>query len=497
MVNRQLAFLSEKKYDLLVIGGGINGAAIAHMAAKEGLRVVLVEKGDFASGASSKSTKLVHGGLRYLENLEIDLVRESLRERFIQTKSLPYLVHPLGFVVPTYKTDRVPFWMMRFGIALYDWLSGKYILGKHRSLTKDEVLESIPGLQPEGLIGGVLYYDAQMDDARVCLENVLAARAHGADVVNYCEVTAFLKEKGKVFGVRARDCLSSQEFEIKANKVVCATGPWTNILREKESQKNKKRIRTTKGVHFVYKEKVARNAILFQTQKDARIFFVIPWGDHSLVGTTDTDYSDNPDDVKVEKEDIAYLFSELKRFFPKRSFQESDIIASFAGLRPLVWKKGHPAKVSRNHLIEQTAGGVVYVLGGKFTTYRKIAQDCLKKILPGVKGLQGVEYPLYGSGAIEESVDEVVREYGVDGKTVEYLQQKYGIRYKEILRLIKQDISLKEKICDCSLAVRAQVVYAVENEMACTVDDIIWRRLGLGYLGCSTGRCRQVVEQYF
>ena len=494
---RDLKLLTHQPYDLLVIGGGINGAAIANMAAGEGLSVALLEKKDFASGTSSKSTKLAHGGIRYLENLEFDLVHEALRERYIQFKNVPHLVKPLPFIIPVYKDDQRPLWLMKLGVFLYDLLSGAYNLGRHRSLSVAQTLTEEPNLRRENLLGAVLYFDAQIDDARICLENVLSADQKGAHVANYVEVSSFLKADGKVVGVNAKDHLTGAEFEMRAQKIVCATGPWSDDLRLRDNPRASQEIRTTKGVHLVYKGQISKHAILIQSKKDKRIFFVIPWLGNTLIGTTDTDYAGNFDDVKVEDQDIDYLFKEAARVFPAVSFERGNLITTFAGLRPLVYHPGHPSKISRQHVIEQSPSGVVYVMGGKYTTYRKIDEDCLKVITGKAlsKRRGPLDYPLYGSGAIKESLDDVSRQFEIDSVFVQSLREKYGTRYLDVLQLTKKDASLKNRICTCSHTIKAQIIYARDVEMAHTNEDVINRRLGLQYLPCPTGNCRRAVEQ--
>lgn len=308
-MKRDIQKFTKEQYDVLVIGGGINGAAIAHMSALNGLKTALLEKGDFASGTSSKSTKLIHGGLRYLENFEFDLVRESLRERHVQLHSSPHLVQPLKFIIPVYKTDKRPMWMMRLGVWLYDFLSGKYVIEKHQQLSVDQVCKEVPGIERKGLLGGVSYSDAQMNDARLCLENILSAEEKGAHVANYTEVRSLIQENGKVVGAKALDLLNKEAFELRAKKVVCAIGPWTNPFAHKENSQSPAQIRTTKGVHIIVQGRLAEDAILIPAQKDRRVFFIIPWLDHTLIGTTDTDYVGSPDDVEVEDQDIDYLIN--------------------------------------------------------------------------------------------------------------------------------------------------------------------------------------------
>lgn len=495
---RDINQIAKHKFDLLVVGGGINGAAISYLAADNGLSVALIDKGDFAGGTSSKSTKLIHGGIRYLENFEFDLVAEALHERFIQRKNAPHLVKPIAFVIPVYDGDPRPLWMMKLGVFLYDTLAGKLKLGPHRWFSAKELLEQEPSLNPQGLKGGVLYYDAQMDDARLCLENVLMATQKGAQAANYVEALSLMKENGKTVGVVAKDMLTGHIFEIRAKRVVCALGPWTSTAKsfKEDRAQAKKNVRTTKGIHIVYKGEIARHAVVIQTHNDRRIFFIIPWNGNSLIGTTDTDFTGNPDDVRSEEDDIRYLMNEARRVFPSVIFDEGHIITTFAGLRPLVHAQGLPSKISRKHEIETTTSGVTYVMGGKYTTYRRIAEDCVKKFMY-IKARPPLEYPLYSSGEIVQTAQDVAASYDVPVKSVEHLFEKYGTRYADVLGLTKKDPSLKGILCDCSPAIKAQVMYAIKVEMAQTSDDVVTRRLGLAFLPCSSGRCRQYIQSCF
>ncbi len=491
---RDIQQLTRHKFDLLVVGGGINGAAISYMAADNGLNVALIDKGDFASGTSSKSTKLVHGGIRYLENLEFDLVSEALHERFIQFKNAPHLVKPLAFVIPVYENDQRPLWMMKLGVAIYDALAGQFKLGQHKIFSAKDLLQQEPSLNPQGLKGGVLYYDAQMDDARLCLENVLMASERGAKIANYIEVLSLMKENNKTVGVVAKDVPTGQIFEIRAKRVVCALGPWTNQLFNDDRRTIKRNVRTTKGVHIVHKGQIVKHAVLIQTRKDKRIFFVIPWMGHSLIGTTDTDFSGNPDEVAVTEDDIKYLVEEARRVFPSVDFSEANRITTFAGLRPLVHEEGHPSKVSRRHEIEMSTSGVIYVMGGKYTTYRKIAEDCLKKFMY-IKSRDPLDYPLYGSGTIASTAQEIASSNDISASTAQHLMDKYGARYEDVLSLARKNPVLKGLLCDCSPAIKAEVVYSIGTEMALTAEDIIARRFGLQYVPCNSGRCRTFIEE--
>ncbi|MDE1921545.1 MAG: glycerol-3-phosphate dehydrogenase/oxidase [Candidatus Omnitrophica bacterium] len=494
---RDIARLTKRKFDLLVVGGGINGAAIAYLAAAAGASVALLDKGDFACGTSSKSTKLLHGGLRYLEHFEFDLVRESLKERFIQWQAAPHLVKAMPFVVPVYKNDPRPLWMVKLGVCFYDLLSGRSTLGRHRFLSFEDTLSVAPGLNPDGLMGAVEYFDAQMDDARICLENVLMADLRGAVAANYVKVEDFIKDRGRIaVGVRARDVLSGRAMDVFASTIIVAAGPWTDQLIAKDVPHAVRRLRPTKGVHIVYRTQVSSSAFLLQSHKDARIFFVIPFKGHSLIGTTDTDFNDTPDSIEATDADIRYLLQEAGRVFPHINFDASNIITTFAGIRPLVADVGAPSRISRKHVIERNASGIYFVMGGKYTTYRRIAEEAVSKAMPqlSLKTSYAGPYVLYGSGGNEE-LKIISRRFAVAMDLVKYLQGIYGSRLVDVLELTRGREDLKKRICSCSLAIAAQVIYSRDVEMAQNIDDIVDRRLGLSYLDCPAKDCRRAIAE--
>jgi len=497
---RDISRLKRSKFDLIVVGGGINGAAVALLAASSGASVALLEKGDFASGTSSKSTKLLHGGIRYLEHFEFDLVHESLKERFIQWQAAPFLVKPLGFVIPVYKNDARPLWMMKLGVWFYDLLSGKYRIDHHRFLSVNEIASLAPGINMDGLKGGGEYFDAQMDDARLCLENVLMADLKGALVANYVEIEGFIKDKNKLaVGVKARDRISSELMDIFASRIVVTAGPWADELIQKDVPHSVRRLRPTKGVHIVYRGEISPRAFLLQSHQDKRVFFVIPFKGNSLIGTTDTDYHQSPDQVQVEEADIQYLLQEAGRVFPNINFDRSKIITSFAGVRPLVADSGHPSRISRKHAIERHSSGIYYVMGGKYTTYRAIAEEAIKKAMPQLasKMPYGGQYALYASGGSNEELKILSQRFEVSIDLVRYLQGIYGSRFEDVLNITRRNDQLKVRICSCSPAIAAQVIYAREVEMAQNADDVIERRLGLAYLDCPTQNCRRYIEELF
>ncbi len=477
---RDITRFSQKTYDLLIVGGGINGAAMAHLAALKGKKVALVEKQDFASGTSSKSTKLVHGGLRYLENFEFAMVAQALKERYLQLKESPHLVKSLGFIIPIYQSGSRSLWKVRLGVFLYDWLCGKYSIGSSRPLTIKEVQHFLPGINSDGLKGGVIYYDAQMDDARLCLDNVSRASELGADVANYVEVKAVDINEQKIFQVRVVDHLTGKEFNVNAKKIVFTAGPWTDLLRRREDASCVQKTRTTKGVHLILAEQISRHAMFLSSQKDSRMFFVIPYRGQTLVGTTDTDYSGNPDDVQVEEQDIEYLFNEVCMAFPSSNIVRKNIVGSFAGLRPLIFNKdSSPSKISREHMFLESSSGVYYLIGGKYTTYRKIANDCLNQIFNNDFGEITEDFHLYASQLNNMQIAELSQEYEVEKSIVKQLENTYGDRIRAVLELVRGNKVLGERVCSSCNVIKAQLEFAVGNEMAQKREDILLRRVML------------------
>jgi glycerol-3-phosphate dehydrogenase len=315
-------------------------------------------------------------------------------------------------------------------------------------------------------------------------------------VANHVEVVELLKDNGKCIGATVKDTLTGSIFDIKAKTVIVTAGPWADLLSRKDSVRNKPRLRLTKGVHIVYRGQISDKAFLLQTAKDKRIFFIIPFDGNSLIGTTDTDYEGKPEDVKVEPADVNYLLKEASRIFPQMEFKKEQIITTFAGLRPLVFERGSPSKISRKHSIEKTFSGVWYVLGGKYTTYRAIAKECVQKILP-VQSKQlppDTHHPLYGSGVVEVDIKQLSKRYEMPSEIVAHLISVYGNKYSDVLKLIDQDASLRGKICTCSLTIRAQVFYSCKVEMARNFDDVFNRRLQLQYNDCSSNQCRKTIE---
>jgi len=487
---RDLDRLARHPFEVLIIGGGINGAGLARDLALRGRSVLLVDKGDFASGTSSASTKLVHGGLRYLENFDFGLVFEACRERAVLQQIAPHLVRPLPFLIPVYRDDPRPLWMIRAGLTLYDLLAMFHNPGRHKILSASRALARAPVLQPEGLAGVARYWDCRMDDARLVLENILAAREAGAMTENYLEATILLYGDGRVSGARLLDRESQRTVEVQARCVVNAAGPWLDRVRGLDGAREAL-LRPTRGTHILVPRIGSCEEALYLTAgSDKRMFFVIPWGELSLIGTTDIDFPESPDRVAPTAEDIDYLLAECRRHLRGVAPGRGDVLAAFAGLRPLVAEESDSAsKVSREHRIVVSPSGLVSVGGGKYTTYRAVAEelaDLAEGRLGGGRNLcRTAQLPLPGAGAAEGSLGysrhwKVLRgQHGLSAEALQRLTELYGTRTRRLLALLEDDPALAEPVCAGSSLLRVQVVYGVYEELARTPEDILRRRVPL------------------
>ena len=376
--------LARDVFDVLVVGGGINGAGIARDAALRGLSVALLERDDFASGTSSRSSRLVHGGVRYLEHGFFHLVFESSRERRILLRIAPHLVRPLQFTWPVYRGARIPRWKLAAGLWLYDLLAAFRNIARHHTLSAASVLDAEPKLKREGLKGGATYFDAATNDARLTIANVVDAVASGAAALNHAEVTSLVSERGRVSGVSVRDRFTQQLFEVRAKAVVNATGPWTDAISRIESPSSQPTVLGTKGVHIaVPADRVGnRAAITMLAPADQRVMFVLPGGTHTIIGTTDTRTEERPDQVRATRADVRYLLDGANAYFPGAKLTEDDVVCAWAGIRPLIasGNDGDPAGASREHAITVGARGVIAVTGGKLTTYRSMAEETVDRV---------------------------------------------------------------------------------------------------------------------
>jgi len=482
--------LAATAFDVLVIGGGINGAGIARDLALRGVKVALTEKGDFASGTSSASTKLVHGGIRYLENRNFRLVFEACRERKTLQTIAPHLVRPLPFFIPVYRGDPRPLWMVRAGMILYDLLALFRNTRHHSILSPAAALAREPALNPEGLTGVAVYWDCGMDDARLCLENVIAARHAGAAVCPRLQAVELLKDDDQVTGARFRDLEQGEDLGIRARLVINATGPWLDEICALDGDRQKK-LRPTRGTHILVPRINRGNEALYLTAgRDDRLFFVVPWGEMSLIGTTDVDFSAAPDRVAPTREDIDYLLAESARHLRDISPGKTDIIAAFSGLRPLIYEQtAQASKISREHRIYQSPSGLLSVGGGKYTTYRSLAEEVADRTcdLLGHQGPAGrtARQPLPGghTGQFEAFLSlrgaKLADQWGWSGEQVRQLLGRYGSRIDQVLALLRQHPDWNRPLSDNPVLLEAEVVFAARYEFARTPEDILRRRTPL------------------
>jgi glycerol-3-phosphate dehydrogenase len=413
---KRLASLGERKFDLLVIGAGITGAGTARDAARRGLSVALVDADDFAAGTSSRSSRLIHGGVRYLEHGYFHLVFEASRERRRLLQLSPHLARPLQFTWPVYKGHRVPRWKLAAALTLYDSLALFRNVGRHRRLSRVEILEEQPALEPRDLKGGAAYWDASTDDARLTLANVLDAAAHGAVVMNHARVVSltFAPANGPANGAVVRDARGGAEVRVSAKLVVNTTGPWTDEIAKLEESTKGPAVRGTKGVHIaVPSARVGnRGAVTMISPDDGRVMFTLPSTPGiTIIGTTDTATDEHPHDVRAARTDVTYLLNACNRFFPAAKLGEGDVIAAWAGIRPLVAKsnKGDPSSASREHSIQLSKRGVLTVTGGKLTTFREMAEQivdaALKRLGTTARDCDTTEVPLPGERPAPASGD--------------------------------------------------------------------------------------------
>ena len=488
--------MAAEPVDVLVIGGGITGAGIARDAALRGFRTAVVDKGDFANGTSSHSSRLIHGGLRYLEQYEFHLVREASRERRVLLNVAPHLVHPLAFVLPSYRGARVPAWRVRAGLWLYDLLAGFRNVRLHRWLGRKGTLRLEPGLRDTDLQGAALYFDAQTDDARLTLATMRAAAQAGALVASHADVTALLRPDGRIRGAAVRDVLSGQEYGVRALVVVNATGPWADQLRRLEAPDAEPLLRLTKGAHVaVPRQRVGHvRAMTLTSPLDGRVMFVLPWGDLSYIGTTDTDEDTSPDDVRATGEDVIYLLRSANWFFPTARLSPRDVVATWAGLRPLL-RAGAldvaPSATSREHRVVEGPGGLLTIAGGKLTTYRLMARDVVDRVAARLHALDGRprapraptdRLPLPGGETADlEGLVKAATQRGARESTARYLVGAYGSEAAAVLNLVERDRALGQPIVAGRPEVWAEVTHAVEREMALRLSDVLIRRLHLFY----------------
>lgn len=496
-VNRkeEIEALSSTYFDLLVIGGGATGCGIALDAASRGMSVALVEKRDFASGTSSKSTKLIHGGLRYLKQFDIPLVRETGTERAVVHKLAPHLVLPEKMLLPLIKGGTYGKWATSFGLLVYDLLAGVESDDRRKMLSKRQALQLEPLLDERKLKGGGFYAEYRTDDARLTIEMIKRAANFGAKALNYCEAVEFLYDDDQITGVQCKDTLSGESFSVKAQKVVSAGGPWVDRVRQLNGSLSGKRLHLTKGVHIVVpKEKLPLQHSVYFDVPDGRMIFAIPRGKVTYIGTTDTNYNGRLDRIVVTKADAEYLLNAVNNAFPSIDLNIEDLISNWAGLRPLIHEEGKsPSELSRKDEIFLSPSGLISIAGGKLTGYRKMAQrivDLVSKQLSTesdksygpcrTKEVYLTEKPFSSAKAVQQYVQQMekeVSERGLEAYYGWYLTTVYGEQSQIILEKMSEFQS-----DDASIALaRAEAWFTTHHEMVNSASDFFVRRTGRLY----------------
>ena len=495
-----LATLAAEPFDMLIVGGGITGAGVAREATLAGFRTALVERDDFAAGTSSRSSRLVHGGVRYLEHGHIGLVFESSRERRLLLQLAPHLVRPLAFTWPVYRGARVPLWKMRAGLALYDALS-LFRNERHRALDRAGVLAAEPALAPDGMVGGARYWDAATDDTRLTLASALAARDAGASVANHLTIIAGTHATDatkRLTGVVVKDGLTGATFPIQARVIINATGPWSDATAALTGSPQGSQLFGSAGSHIaVPRSRVGNNdAVTIVSPLDGRVMFVLPAGVHTIIGTTERPAQSGPDDIRATRAEVTYLLQSVNRCFPFAQLTMDDVVSAWCGIRPLAAVRAgeHSANAaSREHAITHRADGLVSVTGGKLTTYRAMAADVLahaRNELPKSGSSPVLTHetrpsestPLPGGDIVSrEAIMTEARSTTHDSAVGERLALAYGSRWRNVWSYVQRDASLGQRLSEALPYLLAEVSHAVEREMACTLSDVLVRRTHVAF----------------
>ena len=485
-----LKSLATKTFDVLVIGGGVTGVGAALDAASRGLKVALVDSSDLASGTSSRSSKLIHGGLRYLEQYDFKLVREALHERELMVSSLaPHLVKPLAFLYPLHEKVRERTYVGA-GLALYDALRGfQRALPGHKHISQKKIAEIAPSLRSDLVTGAVKYFDAQVDDARHTMMIARTAARHGAVIATNVRVESLVKEGKRVLGVKARDTETGKLITIKATATVMCAGIWSDELHDSFGLKAGYNVTMSKGVHIVLPKNSinSKEGIILKTA--VSVLFLIPWADKWIVGTTDTPYTGDRREPLAEREDVEYIINEANKVL-KPKLKIEDVIGVYAGLRPLVANKKDSAttKLSREHTVDRSAPGFVSIAGGKYTTYRVMGKDVidlagveLRRIIP-----ESVteKLPIVGADgyfALVQQAERIAEESGLSTETIIHLLNRYGSLISEVLEVIQDNPKLAQPLTKDLPYLKAEIYYAASHEGARSVDDVISRRTRLAF----------------
>ena len=486
----RLTELGSRRFDVLVIGGGITGSGIVREAAMRGLSAALVEKDDFASGTSSRSSRLVHGGVRYLEHGHLRLVFESSAERRRLLHLAPHLVRPLRFTWPVYRGARIPRWKLLAGLTLYDVLALFRNVARHHRLGADDVLQLQPRIRSEGLVGGATYFDASTDDSALTLALALDARDRGAVIVNHARVTRLISDGGKATGAEVVDECRGHRTTVSASVIVNATGPWSDSLRALEGYSARPRIQGSKGVHIMVDHDRVGNhdALTLLSPDDGRVMFVLPAGERTIIGTTDTFTSVSPDSIRATESDIRYLLDAANWFFPHAELTRADVISAWAGIRPLAAASaaGDSVSASREHSIAVSPSGMVSITGGKLTTFRIMAEQTVEKVV----GLLRRQAPPSGSDVTpiawdrEASLEDVLaaaRSLTGDAPLAAHLVGRYGNKWNDVLGSIRDEIGGAEPISPEAIYRMGELRYSCRREMALTLSDLLIRRSRIAF----------------
>ena len=505
---RDLAQIQRTEFDVIVIGGGINGAGVARDAALRGLKTILVEKNDFASGSSSWSSRLIHGGLRYLEYFEFPLVRESLKEREVLLRTAPHLVTPLQLTIPIYGDRSRPYWKIWAGMILYDLFSYDKTLPSHRMLPKQKFKQLFRSLDSENLSGGSQYYDGQVTLAeRLCLENIISAQNAGATVLNYAEVIELPIKDSRITDVVCKDKLTGESFTISSSAdavVINTAGPWIDRVCQRGRKAGEqvkigdaKKNGGTKGSHIVVDPfpGAPRSTLYVEAKSDGRPFFIIPWLDKYLIGTTDLPYKDDINNIKADNEEIDYLLRETNSIIPTAKLERNDVKFTYSGVRPLPNSDGKkPGSITRKHIIfdhrKEGVKNLFTLIGGKLTTYRNVGEEIVdlifKRTKRSPKPCQTDSLPLPGCILpSDRRIQKAIAEYSstLSASTIDHLFSIYGARALEVLALTKDTPELSQPLSANVPDIKAQIVYAVESEQAHNLVDILRRRTTLAMNG--------------
>jgi glycerol-3-phosphate dehydrogenase len=503
-VNRfeNLEEAARKNYDLIIIGGGITGAGIALDAAARGMEVLLLEKYDFAGGTSSKSTKLIHGGLRYLKQLEFGLVRTVGIERAVIHRLAPHLVEPINMVLPIYKNGSLGKFSTALALRVYDTLAKVEKDDRYYMIDAGMMQQFEPLISTEGLMGGAVYKEFRTDDARLTISALKSAAQLGATCFNYLKANTFIYTDNKISGVEAQDLISGNTFTFNSKTIINAAGPWVDEVRSLEQVPKGKKLHLTKGVHIVVSKNVlpVQHALYFDVPGDGRMIFVIPRGEVIYIGTTDTNYTETKDNIRITKEDALYLITAVNALFPKVALNETHILSGWAGLRPLIHEDGKsPSELSRKDEIFISEKGLISIAGGKLTGYRKMAEKVVNLVvkLPVYKGKtwqasKTKELLLFGAD-FEIPIDEYIerrtgeaKQIDVDFKTVHYLVHTYGTAAETIINMA---FDIGNEIRDPATRIfTAELIYAIEQEMVTNISDFLIRRTGCLYFDIHRAR---------